>query len=747
MSLIRTLAGRSALLLSAFTALTPLSAAALRCTVAGADNGIVATPSDGIATLAWSGTDGDRMVLRVDATGGAPRLSLTVNDVAVVRDAGLSFDVTSAMRRMSGQQLDPLRKLGVTIDQHIIDKDKWDAFWDAPLNLDKPDPKALRETANQPPIEGVANQPGLPRAATEISRSTLNYAIDRCAIERTGARASITLSGVGNGVFKGALRVTVYRGTNLIRVEFVASTDKPSVAYKYDAGLTGLPIAPDAGVAWHDTANGAQRDDLGGAINSDKVAVSAANRILEAESGTGASVAILPPPHTYFWAREIETNVGNNWFRKDAGGRFAIGIRQADREVRDEYRANWALYSAPPGSEQHMAFYLFPAAGDGERARQGALAFTRGDHFAPLPGYKVMAHHYHLGMGERLIASGSVDTRLRDFEVLRDAGIDIVSVTDVFPDQRNPGGPKRLEVMKAYFDGVTRSSDGHFLIMPDVESFNIMGGHTDFLMRRPVLWLEHRAPGQPLKTEEPGLGTVYHVGTPDDVMQMVRETGMLLYMPHPRTKGSTGYPDAIAKGAAWNSDAYRGIGWRWGMGSDLSEKRLSEKRVLPLYDEINNWAAAAGERPKYILSIAETFDKEPGDDVYANDPVNYVKLDAIPRGADYAPVIDALNRGDSFVTSGEVLISDLALEANAGKRSISADLQWTFPLDIVEAVWGDGKTVHREMLDPRDQPAFGKHRFTVPIAAGKIAWVRFAAWDSAGNGAMSQPIAIAPPKR
>ncbi len=35
------------------------------------------------------------------------------------------------------------------------------------------------------------------------------------------------------GVFSGGLRFTVYRGTNLLRLEAVARTDEPSVAYIY----------------------------------------------------------------------------------------------------------------------------------------------------------------------------------------------------------------------------------------------------------------------------------------------------------------------------------------------------------------------------------------------------------------------------------------------------------------------------------------------------------------------------------
>ena len=36
-------------------------------------------------------------------------------------------------------------------------------------------------------------------------------------------------------------------------------------------------------------------------------------------------------------------------------------------------------------------------------------------------------------------------------------------------------------------------------------------------------------------------------------------------------------------------------------------------------------------------------------------------------------------------------------------------------------------------------PPMGRHRFQIPFNAAGKKWVRFAAWDSAGNGVMSQP--------
>ena len=72
-----------------------------------------------------------------------------------------------------------------------------------------------------------------------------------------------------------------------------------------------------------------------------------------------------------------------------------------------------------------------------------------------------------------------------------------------------------------------------------------------------------------------------------------------------------------------------------------------------------------------------------------------------------------------------------------------ADVEWTFPLDFVELVWGDGRTSGREIVRTTDLAPFGTHHFEIPFEAAGRKWVRFAAWDSAGNGAMVQPVSLA----
>jgi hypothetical protein len=728
--------------LAAILVAVPVSADPLNCSLTGYKPipGLAAVVAADELSVTWDGNPGREVRLRLAIEAGTP----VVKQIAVRRSSGAwtivvsgaapEFRVASGLRRISNQQLQPLRELGVEITPEIVDRHKWDAFWDAPLDLDQSEP---RTGGNPPPAAGVANQPGLPRKPDEVKRATAVYQASSCEVKTNGARLEISFPGLTLGVFSGHLRYTVYRGTNLIRMEAVATTTEPSVAYKYDAGLKGLTVDAGSRVAWRDLAGLWQESRLGGAVNQDAVPLRTANRLIAVEGG-GGSLAAFPPPHTFFWAREVETNLGYSWYRKDAAGSFSFGVRQAEQEDEPRYRANFSLYSAPPGTVQRMPVYFYVGEGSAAAAIDAALAFTRGDRYKPLAGYQVMANHFHMDMGARLLESGSLDTRLPDLDALRAAGVTIVSPTD------RPNAPDRLEVMHAYFEGGRRHSDGNFLILPAEEVSQLLGGHWDIVFPRPVYWTRDRKEGQAFVEAHPTYGQVYRVGSVADVLELVERENGLIFMPHPRTKGSTGYPDVIKDSVQFGSDRYRGVGWRWGMGLDLSEERLSDKRVLPLLDDMNNWIANLAAPLKHIQAITETYEKKPGDDIYANNPVNYVKIEALPPPGDAGPVIEAIRRGDYFVTSGEVLIPSFTVEGTGAKRTITADVEWTFPLEFVEVVWGDGRTTGRQIVPATEGPAFGRHRFQIPFDASGRAWVRFAAWDSAGNGALVQPVRIQP---
>ena len=71
-----------------------------------------------------------------------------------------------------------------------------------------------------------------------------------------------------------------------------------------------------------------------------------------------------------------------------------------------------------------------------------------------------------------------------------------------------------------------------------------------------------------------------------------------------------------------------------------------------------------------------------------------------------------------------------------------AEVEWTFPLEFVEVVWGDGERVGRSVVSATDRPPFGNQRFRIPFDTSGKKWVRFSAWDSAGNGAFTQPFPL-----
>jgi len=711
------------------------------CNLAGykASSGMTATNSDNALTITWDGDQNQEVRLRVTIHNGTP----TIQELAVrhrgkswatlASNATPEFSFVSGIRRIDQETAEGLAENGIKeITPEVYEKNKWDPFWDAPLNI--PGTGNERQTL------------GLPRKPEEIKRGTATYQANSCEAKSDGMRLEVTFPGVNMGIFSGELKYTLYKGTNLIRQELIAKTEMPSIAYKYDAGLKGLEIQKGSRVTWHDLADSPQTYQFGGNKNDREVPLKTMSRLVVAEQEQAGSIATFPPPHTFFWARESDANLGYNWYRKDSDASFSIGIRQPEDEEDARIKGNFALYSARPGTLQHMPVYFYVSADPAPATRSAVMAFTHDDHYKPLAGYQVMNHHYHMNFGLRLIAGGGPDAEIPDLEALKSLGINIVSPVDNLGMGGGAGNRSAADTLKLIamsVEGARRHSDKDFLVMPDQEFYgSVLGGHTDLLFSHPVYWTYGRAAGQPLVEDSSTLGKVYHIGAADDLFEMAKREDIMLSMPHPRTKNNAGYPDGFKDKAFFKDPHFQGIGFRWGMGLDLSERRMCEYRCLPLLDDLLNWYADDNTPPKYLLAISEVQTQAPGDNIYSSAPVSYLKMNELPSPNDVSPVIKTLMRGDYFVTSGEILIPTYALQGSGSKRTIVADVEWTFPLDFVEVVWGDGQHTDRQIISTTDMPAFGQHHFQIPFDATGKKWVRFAAWDSAGNGALVQPIKL-----
>src|SRR4029079_4191094 len=94
----------------------------------------------------------------------------------------------------------------------------------------------------------------------------------------------------------------------------------------------------------------------------------------------------------------------------------------------------------------------------------------------------------------------------------------------------------------------------------------------------------------------PDYGKVYHSSSAAEELEMLQKEGGLVWQTHPRTKGSTGFPDAVKDKDFFQSDRFLGGSYQ-SLPVDLSEQRLCEKRCLGLLDDMNNWTG-----PKYMIA-------------------------------------------------------------------------------------------------------------------------------------------------
>jgi hypothetical protein len=384
-----------------------------------------------------------------------------------------------------------------------------------------------------------------------------------------------------------------------------------------------------------------------------------------------------------------------------------------------------------------MPVYFYISPDDGNACRESVMAFTHGDRYKPLPGYKTMATHFHTAFTQELIESGSLDTTPPWIPMMRELGINIAHIFDFHGDGHpHDPGPLRLKELATYYDGSRHHSNADFLILPGEEANVYLGGHYNILFPKPVYWTLVRGKDQPFVEDHPRYGKVYHTGSAADLFELMKREGALVWTTHPRTKGSTGYPDKIKDTDYFRDDHWLGAAFK-ALPVDLSQKRLGEVRCFGTLDDMNNWG-----RLKFMVGEVDTYKKYPDYDLYGDFNVNYVKLDRVPAFPDWSPLTTALRTGEFFVTTGEVLIPRWTIEREGKDKAVVVDVEWTFPLEFIEVVWGDGVQVGRTMIPATDQPPFGSHQFRIPFEAMGKKWVRFSVWDSGGNGAFTQPVSL-----
>jgi hypothetical protein len=574
-----------------------------------------------------------------------------------------------------------------------------------------------------------------------------------------GASTMVVIGGLSVESFTGDFRITVYPGSRLIHTEAVLTTQEDAKAILYDTGLSTRSESLQ-GIAYLDNHDHFQRVNT---LNQPAGPVATRYRTVIAE-GLRGSVAAFPAPHQYFYPLDSADNFGFNFFGANYQNKlddFAFGIRLPPEG--DHRLTPWI--NAPPNTRQKLsAFYLLSET-DAEQTLERVKQYTHSDRFPALPGYKTFSSHYHvehaLDYLERftdpyrpdaikktppppadLVNPGFVQTFKR-------TGIDIVHLAEFHRGPtRRLTATQRLNQLNLLHDECERLSDENFLLLPGEEPNAHLGGHWISFFPKPIDWVLNRPPGTPFVQTQPNGEKLYHVGSTEDVLELMRRENGLMWTAHARIKGSTGFPDDYKNQPFFKSDRFLGAAFK-AMPADLSRDTLGW-RVLDLLDDMNNWGA-----PKYVLGEVDVFKVFPDYELYAHMNINYLKLDTIPRYKDgWQPVLDVLRDGAFFVTTGEILIPRFDINgvesgqtlrrSDKTTATLTAELRWTFPLRFATILTGDGDKIYRQRIDLTDTRAFDGRTLTVPVDIKDRKWVRFEVWDIAANGAYTQPVRIEP---
>jgi hypothetical protein len=223
------------------------------------------------------------------------------------------------------------------------------------------------------------------------------------------------------------------------------------------------------------------------------------------------------------------------------------------------------------------------------------------------------------------------------------------------------------------------------------------------------------------------------VNSPEDVRKMVNAELGYVYQTHPRTKGSTGYPDKILNTDYFRDPRYLGSGWK-SLPSDLSLPQLGQ-RGFKTMDDLPNLGLH-----KHMLGEIDVFQLSSTDELYGLLNLNYLRLDKLPDFDHYDEILKSVQKGDGFISTGEVLLSDFALSGKGTDEvQVDAKVTWTFPLRLAVIVWGDGANTHRETIDLGSTHGFDEHAYHWSLKTPRWTWARLEVWDVAGDGAFTQP--------
>jgi hypothetical protein len=98
-------------------------------------------------------------------------------------------------------------------------------------------------------------------------------------------------------------------------------------------------------------------------------------------------------------------------------------------------------------------------------------------------------------------------------------------------------------------------------------------------------------------------------------------------------------------------------------------------------DDMNNWGL-----PKRLLAETDMFAIDHTSELYTHMNANYVRIGSLPDFDHYGGLMDAVSRGDYFISTGEVLLPQV--EVSRASASRSSGSMPTGPATVFRRGWG-----------------------------------------------------------
>jgi hypothetical protein len=141
-----------------------------------------------------------------------------------------------------------------------------------------------------------------------------------------------------------------------------------------------------------------------------------------------------------------------------------------------------------------------------------------------------------------------------------------------------------------------------------------------------------------------------------------------------------------------------------------------------------------------MIGEVDVFQLDSTHELYGHMNVNYVRIPSLPSFDKYGQLLNAVPKGDYFITTGEISLSNTSIKGASEKLSAHASLSYMFPLRRGEVVCRDSSQKFHKIYPLDTARELREASFDRELDAKGWRWARLPGWDVARDGSFTNPV-------